>query len=115
MPVSQNHVSNAVNVSESQDLPKEVLWDTTVGYLPVFQLSDDAGEAIRKMSEIQALYPKFPNLDCGSCGAPTCRALAEDIVKGEAKESDCIIKLRDELQKFYEMYGDKFGKEENKD
>ena len=115
LPVSQNHVSNAVNVSESQDLPKEVLWDTTVGYLPVFQLSDDAGEAIRKMSEIQALYPKFPNLDCGSCGAPTCRALAEDIVKGEAKESDCIIKLRDELQKFYEMYGDKFGKEENKD
>ena len=33
-------------------------------------------------------------LDCGSCGAPTCRTLAEDIVKGEASERDCIFILR---------------------
>ena len=25
-------------------------------------------------------------LDCGACGAPSCRALAEDIVRGDAKE-----------------------------
>ena len=117
LPVSQNHVTGAVNTSEFPELPCEVLWDSEVSYSPVFQLSDDAGEAIRKMSEIQALYPKFPNLDCGSCGAPTCRALAEDIVKGEAKESDCIIKLRDELHKYYALYGDKLGEESegNKD
>ena len=32
----------------------------------------------------------FPGLDCGSCGAPTCRSLAEDIARGVAKETDCI-------------------------
>ena len=111
LPVSLNHITNAVTPSDSHELPREVLWDCSITYSPVFQLSDDAGEAIRKMSEIQALYPKFPNLDCGSCGAPTCRALAEDIVKGEAKESDCIIKLRDQLQKFYALYGDQLEKE----
>ena len=29
--------------------------------------------------------------DCGACGAPSCRALAEDIVKGNATLQDCRI------------------------
>jgi Na+-translocating ferredoxin:NAD+ oxidoreductase RNF subunit RnfB len=37
-------------------------------------------------------------IDCGSCGAPTCRALAEDIVKGLARETDCIFLMRREIQ-----------------
>ncbi|KAF0117961.1 MAG: hypothetical protein FD151_2274, partial [bacterium] len=27
-------------------------------------------------------------------GAPSCRALAEDIIRGFAVDADCIIKLR---------------------
>ena len=34
-------------------------------------------------------------MDCGSCGAPTCRALAEDVVRGFASEDDCIYRLRE--------------------
>ena len=34
---------------------------------------------------------------CGTCD--TCRALAEDIVLGEAKESDCIFKMREKIQR----------------
>jgi anti-sigma regulatory factor (Ser/Thr protein kinase) len=30
----------------------------------------------------------------GGGDAPDCRALAEDIVKGEAKLDDCIVRLR---------------------
>jgi Na+-translocating ferredoxin:NAD+ oxidoreductase RNF subunit RnfB len=41
---------------------------------------------------------QFPDLDCGSCGAPSCRALAEDVVRGLAKESDCIFILREQIQ-----------------
>ena len=37
---------------------------------------------------------KFPGLDCGSCGAPTCQTLAEDIVRGDAAPNDCIYVLR---------------------
>ena len=36
--------------------------------------------------------------DCGSCGSPTCRTFAEDIVRGYAGEMDCIHILRDKLK-----------------
>ena len=41
------------------------------------------------------LLKELPHLDCGSCGASNCHALAEDIIKGDAKETDCLIKLRE--------------------
>jgi Na+-translocating ferredoxin:NAD+ oxidoreductase RNF subunit RnfB len=43
---------------------------------------------------IEAQTAKLPGLDCGACGAPDCRALAEDIVKGLADESFCLVKMR---------------------
>ncbi len=64
----------------------------------VLQLDDDIAEAIRKMEEMEEIYERLPDLDCGSCGAPTCHALAEDIVQGEASEMDCIFILRDRLR-----------------
>ena len=42
------------------------------------------------MGMVEELAEQLPGLDCGSCGAPTCRALAEDIVRGEASRNDCI-------------------------
>jgi len=33
----------------------------------------------------------LPGLDCGSCGAPTCFAHAEDIYENEAKLYDCVV------------------------
>lgn len=104
LPVSRNHISNAVNISEDTSVPDEYLWNVPLDYSPVFELSANADEAVRKMTEIEKLHPKFPNLDCGSCGAPSCRALAEDIVNNEAEETDCIINMRDELKKYYKMF-----------
>ena len=51
------------------------------------------------MTAVEAIYRDLPKLDCGSCGAPNCYALAEDIINGEASETDCIIKLRELLGK----------------
>jgi len=48
-------------------------------------------EAIEKMDRIERIYEKLPSLDCGSCGAPTCRALAEDIEEGIKTIDDCVI------------------------
>ena len=50
------------------------------------------------MADIQRIYEALPCLDCGSCGAPTCRAFAEDIVKGEAEEDGCIVRMREMLE-----------------
>ena len=61
-------------------------------------LDQDINKAIAKMKEIERLESKLPGLDCGSCGSPGCRALAEDIVAGKAKEIDCVFVLKDRVR-----------------
>lgn len=77
----------------------EAQWTDNVQYEPVFKLGRNMKDSISKMSYVSELCKKFPGLDCGSCGAPTCKALAEDIVRGVAKEQDCIYILRDYIHK----------------
>lgn len=62
-------------------------------------LSTDMEQAMRMEKELEAIADSLPGLDCGSCGAPTCRALAEDIVRGSAGKNDCIFKLRENVRK----------------
>lgn len=61
-------------------------------------LDQDINKAIEKMKQIEILEEKLPGLDCGSCGSPGCRALAEDIVSGKAKEIDCVFVLKDRVR-----------------
>ncbi|HKL99514.1 MAG TPA: [Fe-Fe] hydrogenase large subunit C-terminal domain-containing protein [Mobilitalea sp.] len=91
MPVACSHLQDG-------DI-KEAFWNDEVKYEPVFNLGKNMKESIKKMSRVEELNSKFPGLDCGSCGAPTCKALAEDIVRGVAKEQDCIHILRDYIHK----------------
>lgn len=64
----------------------------------ILQLSENVVEAIRMMERLEQINKNLPGLDCGSCGSPSCRTLAEDIVKGQAVEMDCIFKLRDKVR-----------------
>ena len=64
-------------------------------YAPITQLSHNISESMRMMADIQRIKSELPNIDCGACGAPNCRALAEDIVKGKLTIDACpIIKER---------------------
>ena len=74
-------------------------WTRSIEYEPVFKLGESMTESIRLMSRVAEIEKKFPGIDCGSCGAPSCRALAEDIVRGLASESDCIHILREYIHK----------------
>ncbi len=96
------HIGNG---RTSMDGVKSFKWDRSIAYRPVMNLDPDIGEAMRKMSRIEELYEQMPKLDCGSCGSPSCRALAEDIVRGYAKETDCIFKLRDLAEEALKMRG----------
>ncbi len=88
LPISCNHVDLA------EEMPNDVLFTEEIDSDFEISLDSDRMVAIAKMSEIEKIYEGLPHLDCGSCGAPNCHALAEDIVKGEANESDCLINLR---------------------
>ena len=50
------------------------------------------------MEKIDKTLRKLPGLDCGSCGSPTCKVLAEDIAQGTASEMDCIFTLREKVK-----------------
>ncbi len=74
-----------------------MLMDAEITSVQGLQLDNDVHAAIEKMTLIEQYTEELPGLDCGSCGAPTCRALAEDIVSGTAKKNDCIFVLREEI------------------
>ena len=54
-------------------------------------------ERIIKTARIDEIEKSLPGLDCGSCGSPTCHALAMDIVGGYASEMNCIFKLNERI------------------
>ncbi len=98
LPVSQNKVPKS---DDPTFVPKEHMWESELEYSPVMQLDADMGEAMKKMADIQAIYEMFPHLDCGACGAPTCRAFAEDVVKNNGDVSDCIFIMREKIRELY--------------
>ena len=90
LPVSKNKFAG---IGED-----EVFWDMPLEYFPALKLDEDMREALLKMARIESLQTELPGLDCGSCGAPSCRAFAEDVVQGVAREEDCIFRLRERMQ-----------------
>jgi len=68
----------------------------------IMKLDENIESAMIKMQQIDKLTEELPGLDCGACGAPTCRALAEDIVQGHASRTDCTIELRHNVQNIAE-------------
>ncbi len=65
---------------------------------PIMRLDEDIFKAMYKVEQMENMLKKLPGLDCGSCGSPNCKALAEDIVQGTATETDCIFKLRERVR-----------------
>jgi iron only hydrogenase large subunit-like protein len=76
----------------------ELRWTESIKPRNALVLDKDMIKAMVMMEEIEVRAEGLPGLDCGSCGAPSCRALAEDIVRGIAVESDCVFKLRDKVR-----------------
>ncbi len=66
------------------------------------RLAPDMFKAMIMLEEAEIIGESLPGLDCGSCGAPTCRAFAEDVAKGDAVITDCIFKLRENVRKLAE-------------
>jgi len=70
---------------------EDLEWDKEMEARTILKLDKDFKIALKKMSELEEIANKLPGIDCGACGAPTCRALAEDIVMNRAKYSDCLL------------------------
>lgn len=68
-------------------------------------LDDDMEKALIKLQRINRLESYLPGFDCGACGAPSCRNLAEDIIKDKATISHCVFVQRI-MEKNYKLSPD---------
>jgi iron only hydrogenase large subunit-like protein len=93
---------------ESQDTGIVTYYDVLKDKLPIkpiiprsiMKLDEDMTRALKKMQRVKDIMSRLPGVDCGTCGAPTCSALAQDIVNGEGTLKDCIF-----IQRKYEQQG----------
>ncbi len=86
-------------LQEQNPAPVCMSWSQPVKARPALRLDADMGKAMAVMERMDELTATLPGLDCGSCGAPSCRAFAEDVARNDAVISDCIMKLRERYQK----------------
>ena len=91
LPVSQNVLSKDM----LNYIPDLYLFEGLPEYSPISRLGSTIAESMRMMADIQNLRATLPGIDCGSCGAPTCRAFAEDVVMKHACLADCHIRELD--------------------
>lgn len=75
----------------------DVHWKTSLEYTNKLNLDDDITVAMQKLGRIEEIYQSLPQLDCGSCGSPSCRCLAEDIVRGYTNEDSCIVRFKEKI------------------
>ncbi|MBQ6830936.1 MAG: 4Fe-4S binding protein [Clostridia bacterium] len=91
MPVSCNRADDVGDLTALQ-------WNRPLEENPALKLADNIADAMRLMQQADEVFERLPNLDCGSCGAPSCRALAGDVALGEAQENDCIFLMKQQIQ-----------------
>lgn len=72
--------------------PDNMEWNLPIEPMPIFKLDKDFRRALEKMAKIEEYTQMLPGINCGACGAPNCRVLAEDIVNGFAKIEDCRLR-----------------------
>lgn len=67
---------------------------------PFPPLDPDRREALRRLQLKEKLIKELPGTDCGICGAPDCKTLADDIVRHQAQLEDChFLKKEDYCEK----------------
>lgn len=89
LPVSLNHLG--------EEIPSEMNWDNALEFLPILKLDPNYSVALEKMTEMERIEEELPGMDCGSCGAPSCKAFAEDIVRGYSNIDECVFKFRENM------------------
>ncbi|MCR4435499.1 MAG: [Fe-Fe] hydrogenase large subunit C-terminal domain-containing protein [Clostridiales bacterium] len=87
-----------ISKSRNEKIEDDLVWTGSIEHKPVMKLDTDLVKAMKKLEALELINDGLPGLDCGACGAPSCRALAEDIVRGNANETDCIFKLREKVR-----------------
>lgn len=69
-------------------------WSTEPDFGSIYRLDGDRAAALNKMIFIENKLNSLPQIDCGLCGAPSCRAFAEDIANGVLEDDAVCPKMQ---------------------
>ncbi|MGI6172769.1 MAG: [Fe-Fe] hydrogenase large subunit C-terminal domain-containing protein [Christensenellales bacterium] len=94
----QRRPEQVITEEYMKELGRSIYNTLPIEPINTLQLDTDLQAALRKMDQVEEIRQRLPGLDCGSCGSPTCQALAEDIVKGYAHEMDCLPLLKERIR-----------------
>lgn len=81
-------------VKPPEDHMTNIEWSKDLHHIDILTLDKDISKAMEKLEKMNQIIEELPGLDCGACGSPSCKSLAEDIVRGYANITDCIFILR---------------------
>lgn len=118
--VARSRIASIIRESRMNDKAREPLkgepesheWGVTLNPdITAMRLDSDIATAMKMMRELNRIEKSLYGMDCGACGAPNCRALAEDIVRGYATEDLCIYIIKEKLQKLLDEQNRLLGKE----
>lgn len=101
------HWSSTVPKQLDQNLCERILRHASAFYknlnlepvapLAVLGLDTDHAKALQKLRKAERILKALPGIDCGLCGSPSCKVLAEDIAKSQASIRQCVVlKLKSE-------------------
>ena len=86
LPISRNFAA-----SDGDDVPDELIIHTPLCERRIGHYNPDERFTLGMLSDIEECNELLPQIDCGACGAPTCHAFAEDVIRGRAKPEECVI------------------------
>jgi iron only hydrogenase large subunit-like protein len=84
------HAWEAPVSADQEAYVKSCMESEKIDPIRAFQLDSDRTKALEKMAKLERIICQLPAIDCAACGAPNCHALAEDMVTGLAKMTDCM-------------------------
>ncbi len=100
LPVSPNRPSESA-------IPESAMASGGIRYAPNAKLSENREEAMQMMRDIESICKSLPGIDCGSCGAPTCMAFAEDVIKGDTNSDECTVIMRTLFHEYLKEHEEK--------
>ncbi len=96
---SQKHPEAFRDIREQKEYLTTHMGVEAVAPRSMMMLDENMMEAMKKMDQVNQILKVLPMIDCSVCGSPSCQALAQDIVKGEAELKQCIFIQRTMEQK----------------
>ena len=66
--------------------------------------ADSLKERVHMRQIADEVVATLPGLNCGLCGAPTCKELARDVSMGDASKDDCVFLSERRMQDLQRLY-----------